>query len=212
MKSHFSRQNSDFGHLTNFQFNFFQPYLGASQFHWLSDRLGPQRDLHFLCHDGCQDPFRALPSLLVTKIIGYLEPSTLNRCRQVCHFWNNLFDSQWIWQKLCFRPEWKLSQSESQVQLERHHKTNGLSWRAIFRERYKLKRSWLTGKYNLTFFFNFFFLPKNDSFQVNVMSELLRVTQQQYPVFNLILVALSAVVMIKPFAFGISKPILHGLL
>ena len=122
------------------------PYLGASQFHWLSDRLGPQRDLHFLCHEGCQDPFRALPSLLVTKIIGYLEPSTLNRCRQVCHFWNNLFDSQWIWQKLCFRPQWKLSTSESQIQLERHHKTNGLSWRAIFRERYKLKRSWLTGQ------------------------------------------------------------------
>ena len=86
-------------------FFFFQPLLGASQYHWLSDYLGSaasgspttqQRDLHFLCSDGCQDPFRALPSLLTTKIIHYLDPLSLVRCKQVCHHWHHLFNSEWI--------------------------------------------------------------------------------------------------------------------
>ena len=114
----------------------FQPFLGPSQFHWLSDYVGQQEDqsLHFLCQDGCKDPFRTLPSLLNTKIIQYLDPMTLNRCRQVCQFWKHLFESEWIWHRMCYLPKWKLSSVEDHVQLERHHQL-GLSWRKVFKER-----------------------------------------------------------------------------
>ena len=52
-----------------------------------------------------------------TKIIQYLDPLTLNRCRQVCHFWKHLFESEWIWHRLCYYPKWKLSEHENQVQV-----------------------------------------------------------------------------------------------
>lgn len=68
------------------------------------------------------------------------------RCRQVCHFWNHLFNSEWIWHRLCYLPKWRLSPDENQLQLERHRSSNIYSWRSIFRERYKLKRSWLKGQ------------------------------------------------------------------
>jgi F-box/WD-40 domain protein 7 len=123
------------------------PFLGSSQYHWLSDHLGPLNDLHFLCLDGCKDPLRSLPSLLTCKIIQYLDPPTLVRCRQVCTYWKNLFDSEWIWHRLCFLPRWRLSDNESDVQLERHRQNSHvISWRVVFRERYKLRRSWLSGQ------------------------------------------------------------------
>jgi len=122
------------------------PFLGASQYHWLSNHLGPSRDLHFLCLDGCQDPFRTFPSLLTTKIIGYLDPITLLRCRKVCQFWRHLFNSEWIWHQLCHAPKWRLGDSENQAQLERHRLSGSLCWRSVFRERFKLKRSWLRGQ------------------------------------------------------------------
>ena len=56
-----------------------------------------------------------------------------------------LFDSEWIWHRLCYLSRWRLSDNENIEQIERHQK-NGLSWRTIFRERYKLRRSWLKGQ------------------------------------------------------------------
>ena len=109
-------------------FFFFQPFLGASQYHWLSNHLGPKRDLHFACPDGCQDPFRTLPSLLTSKILSYLDPISLLRCRQVCHFWKHLFSSEWIWHRLCYQPKWMLAESENEVQLERHRTTGKLKF------------------------------------------------------------------------------------
>ena len=118
----------------------FQPLLGASQYHWLSNHLGRLGDLHYLCTDGCQDPFRLFPSLLTTKIIGFLEPQTLLKCRQVCQFWKHLFNSEWIWHRLAYLPRWCLSVAENDSQLDRHRQSGFLSWRTVFRERYKLKR------------------------------------------------------------------------
>merc|ERR1719483_29190 len=93
-----------------------------------------------------EDPFRTFPSLLTTKIIGYLDPISLLRCRKVCQFWRHLFNSEWIWHQLCHAPKWRLGDSENQAQLERHRLSGSLCWRSVFRERFKLKRSWLRGQ------------------------------------------------------------------
>ena len=87
-----------------------------------------------------------MPHLLRTgSILTFHVFLPLFRCRQVCHFWKHLFDSEWIWHRLCYLPKWKLSDHEDQVQLERHHQV-GLSWRQVFKERFKLHRSWMKGQ------------------------------------------------------------------
>ena len=70
----------------------------------------------------------------------------LYRCRKVCQFWRHLFNSEWIWHQLCLAPKWRLGDSENQAQLERHRLSGSLCWRSVFRERFKLKRSWLRGQ------------------------------------------------------------------
>ena len=70
----------------------------------------------------------------------------LYRCRKVCQFWRHLFNSEWIWHQLCHAPKWRLGDSENQAQLERHRLSGSLCWRSVFRERFKLKRSWLRGQ------------------------------------------------------------------
>ena len=72
--------------------------------------------------------------------------SYLYRCRKVCQFWRHLFNSEWIWHQLCHAPKWRLGDSENQAQLERHRLSGSLCWRSVFRERFKLKRSWLRGQ------------------------------------------------------------------
>lgn len=125
------------------------PYMEANQFHWISEQLPSSQDssLHFKCADGCGDLFRRLPAHLACKVLRYLDPISICSSRLVCKDWQRLLDSEWIWHRLCFLPRWKLSQAESEAQLARHiQKVEDLSWKSIFRERFKLKRSWLNGQ------------------------------------------------------------------
>ena len=57
-----------------------------------------------------------------------------------------LFSSEWIWHKLAYLPKWRLAEPENDQQLERHRQSGYLSWRTVFKERFKLKRSWLAGQ------------------------------------------------------------------
>ena len=58
-------------------------------------------------------------------------------------------DSDWIWRRLSFQESWRLSTVDSDAQLCRH-KLEGdghISWKRVFRDRYKLRKSWLAGKF-----------------------------------------------------------------
>lgn len=92
-----------------------------------------QDSLHINCPPNCQDFLLWLPSFLSFKILNYLDPVSLARCGQVCKHWNNLSQAQFLWQKLCMQPAWKLTQ-------EGHHKQINLiverdkkiSWKKVW--------------------------------------------------------------------------------
>ena len=84
----------------------------------------------------------------------------------VCKYWHTLIESSWVWRRLCFLRPWKLSPRDSEAQLERHRRLSGedtisqssngsdhfsnfnsnIDWKQVFRERFKLRRSWLSGQ------------------------------------------------------------------
>ena len=77
----------------------------------------------------------------------------------MCRHWRDLLDSSWIWRRLSFLPPWRLSPQESHEQIERRRSTTDstttpevvaeedvVDWKAVFRERYKLRRCWLRGQ------------------------------------------------------------------
>lgn len=122
-------------------------YIGQTQYHKLSQML-PSGDLHAFCPSHCQDILRQLPSHLTRKIIKYLDPYSLLSASRVCKNWYELFECDWIWKRLSFLTRWRLSPQESHAQLNRH-KSEGdghISWKRVFRDRYKLRKSWLTGQ------------------------------------------------------------------
>jgi len=57
-------------------------------------------------------------------------------------------ESDWIWRRLSHRRRWRLSSSDNDAQLCRHRLEGDghISWKRVFRERYKLRKSWLSGK------------------------------------------------------------------
>jgi len=139
--------------------NALMPYFGGSQLHHLSNQLPDGGDLHSLCQPGCGDLLRRLPPQVVRKIIGYLDPHTLASALQVSKFWNEMFSSEWIWKRLCYLPRWRLSPKENRNQISRVLLQHGrlevgsgrsqdscLDWKSVFRERFKLRKSWLGGK------------------------------------------------------------------
>ena len=134
------------------------PYLGPSQFHYLSNQL-PNGNLHALCNPGCSDFLPQLPGPITSKILNHLDPVSLVNASLVCKDWYNLVDSSWTcWKRLCFTPRWQLSPQASQEQLDKYignntvtngnESNNQLSnlWKAIFIERFKLRRAWLKGR------------------------------------------------------------------
>ena len=107
--------------------------------------------------------------LFLNKIIlsyGYIFFFFVYRCRKVCQFWRHLFNSEWIWHQLCHAPKWRLGDSENQAQLERHRLSGSLCWRSVFRERFKLKRSWLRGQCHVRTFEVRFHTNLDKSWQV----------------------------------------------
>ena len=128
------------------------PYLGPSQLHSLSNQL-PKGDLHTLCYSGCSDILRNLPAQITCKIFNYLDPESLVNASLVCKYWNNMVETTcWTcWKRLCFLPCWRLSPQASREQLDRHsicdeEDSLSTSWKAIFVERFKLRRAWLRGR------------------------------------------------------------------
>jgi len=134
------------------------PYLGPSQLHHLSNQL-PDGNLHALCQPGCGDFLQHLPPQVVRHIVSFLDPSSLAAALQVSKFWHQIMSQNWIWKRLCFLPKWRLALKENRDQLERHgkvkdddakaskgHNEKAICWKSVFRERFKLRRSWLSGK------------------------------------------------------------------
>jgi len=125
--------------------NILMPYFGSSQLHHLSNQL-PEGNLHALCQPGCGDLMRRLPPQVVRKIIGYLDPQTLISALQVSKFWHDMFSSQWIWKRLCYLPRWRLSPKDNLLQMSQHQHHTDTDWKSVFRERFKLRKSWMAGK------------------------------------------------------------------
>lgn len=134
------------------------PYLGSSQFHYLSHQL-PDGNLHALCNLGCSDFLPHLPEQITAKILIYLDPVSLVNASLVCKDWHNLVESSWTcWKRLCFLPQWQLSGQANSEQLEKYsvNKAAGYGdeidvdfakvWKTIFVERFKLRRAWLKGR------------------------------------------------------------------
>ena len=84
---------------------------------------------------------------------------SLVKASVVCKYWHNLIESSWTcWKRLCFLPQWQLSPQSSKEQLDRFiiqdvkenedEANNHLAvlWKAIFIERFKLRRAWLKGR------------------------------------------------------------------
>ena len=67
---------------------------------------------------------------------------------EVCRGWHALVESDRVWRRLSFLPRWRLSPGECADQIERRRSTDGglLSWKAVFKERYKLRKCWLRGQ------------------------------------------------------------------
>ena len=57
----------------------FQPFLGPSQYHWLSFQLPNGGDLHALCPTSCNDVFQRVPVQVARVIIEYLDPISIVR-------------------------------------------------------------------------------------------------------------------------------------
>ncbi|XP_040576258.1 uncharacterized protein [Lepeophtheirus salmonis] len=124
------------------------PHLGASQLHWLSLQCP---DLHAQCPSGCNDFIQKLPIHCAYKILSYLDPSSLTASAQVCKYWRDLSNADWLWHRLCFIQKWRLSSFGSRDQITRLRQRSNtgdmlINWKHVFRERFKLRRSWLSGQ------------------------------------------------------------------
>lgn len=117
---------------------------GQSQNHLLSVLLQPV--LHEHCPDNCQDWLSSLPSDLLMIIFSYLDPVSLLRCAQVCRAWRDATHDSYLWQRLCAQPRWRVSAATESKQLELLRLCDGtVDWRAVFCQRYRLRRNWLRG-------------------------------------------------------------------
>ena len=122
------------------------PHLGASQLHFLSSQL-PEHSpgLHHMCVPGCSDPLSLLPPHLSLSILAMLPPTDLATATRVCSTWRELALTSSLWQSLCRRPEYRLTQEGRDAQLERWQDSD-IDWRQVFVERYKLRRAWMGGQ------------------------------------------------------------------
>ena len=57
-----------------------------------------------------------------------------------------MFSSQWIWKRLCYLPRWRLSPKDNLLQMSQHQHHTDTDWKSVFRERFKLRKSWMAGK------------------------------------------------------------------
>ena len=134
------------------------PYLGPSQFHYLSNQL-PNGNLHALCNIGCSDFLPHLPEQITANILSHLDPLSLVNASLVCKDWHCLIATTWTcWKRLCYFPEWKLSQQANSEQLDKYDISKNVLnndetnihltklWKSMFIERFKLKRAWLKGR------------------------------------------------------------------
>ena len=94
----------------------------------LCEILGASPHPH--CPTNCSDPVQALPSLLIQKIFGYLDPSkslilsfickvsipwmfcfcfAVSLCRStlVCNAWREFANSPYLWRRLYQLPKWQ---------------------------------------------------------------------------------------------------------
>ncbi|KAH7974743.1 hypothetical protein HPB49_018987 [Dermacentor silvarum] len=117
---------------------------GQSQNHLLSVLLQPV--LHEHCPDNCQDWLSSLPQGPRLLIFSYLDPVSLLRCAQVCHAWRDLTRDPYLWQRLCSQPQWRVSAATERKQLQLLRRLDGhVDWRAVFCQRFRLRRNWLRG-------------------------------------------------------------------
>jgi len=115
------------------------------QNHLLSMLL--QDKLHMSCPPNCQDFLLWLPPVLAYKILSYLDPISLAKCSQVCRYWQTLSNAQFLWQKLSFKPMWRLSHAGHQRQINLIlEQNNRICWKKVFAERFRLHRNWLRGQ------------------------------------------------------------------
>lgn len=120
------------------------PQLGGTQLHWIAAQFpGENPGLHTRCRDGCSDPFQVLPLHLVYKVLRLLDPASLVTADRVSSTWQQYTRAPCVWESLCRRFPWKLSSAGSRAQIERFG--DPVDWRAVFVERYKLRRAWLAG-------------------------------------------------------------------
>lgn len=79
-------------------------------------------------------------------IFSYLDPVSLLRCAQVCRAWRDATHDSYLWQRLCAQPRWRVSAATESKQLELLRLCDGtVDWRAVFCQRYRLRRNWLRG-------------------------------------------------------------------
>ncbi|GAB6026209.1 hypothetical protein CHUAL_012419 [Chamberlinius hualienensis] len=122
-------------------------HCGTSQNHQLSVALQPV--MHQFCPDNCCDLLSWLPNSLALHVLSFLDPVSLCRCALVCRNWKVLAENERLWQRLCqyCSPQWKLSPSAEQRQLQRLRLTDEKTmWKKAFSERHRLARNWMTGQ------------------------------------------------------------------
>ncbi|KAH9363976.1 hypothetical protein HPB48_006976 [Haemaphysalis longicornis] len=121
-----------------------QGLCGQSQNHLLSVLLQPV--LHEHCPDNCQDWLSSLPQGPLLLIFSYLDPVSLLRCASVCRAWRDLTRDPYLWQRLCALPQWRVSPATERKQLQLLRRLDGqVDWRAVFCQRFRLRRNWLRG-------------------------------------------------------------------
>ncbi|XP_064483406.1 F-box/WD repeat-containing protein 7-like isoform X1 [Ornithodoros turicata] len=117
---------------------------GRPQNHLLSVLLQPI--LHEHCPTNCQDWVSTLPPGPRLRIFSHLDPTSLGRCAAVCRAWCDLVCDPYLWQRLCARPQWRLSPAAEKKQLQMARQCDGcVDWKDVFRQRYRLRRNWLRG-------------------------------------------------------------------
>lgn len=127
---------------------YFQPHLSATHFHWLAHKL-PGQDIHGFCPPSCTDFLVHLPPTLSLKILGYLDPEDLCAASSVNRHWSRVLRDDSLWRRLSLRPRWRLGERESAEQLERRRilePDGAVRWKTVFKERYKLRKAWLSGR------------------------------------------------------------------
>ncbi|CAI8051428.1 Probable E3 ubiquitin ligase complex SCF subunit sconB [Geodia barretti] len=110
-------------------------------------------NLHGLCPLNCQDLLSWLPSNLAFFILSFLDPVSLCRASQVCRIWYHMANDCRLWMKFCRLRVWQLSQTGEDKQRNKHVSVDGrIMWKAMFSERFRIRRNWLKGFCNVRTF------------------------------------------------------------